>query len=160
VLRRNARRIDVRQNGTVVRSISLDPFEGFIHWMTRGKTGDLFVSIGSDVYRVPGATEKPIRMASDLVQTSDQFSFARGRHATMGMWTDAAGNVFVTVFAGQRVKRISPDGAVTTVYRSPVNWSPTGGLVAPDGSLWILEYSTSNQVRVRRLGTDGSTRVF
>jgi hypothetical protein len=33
-------------------------------------------------------------------------------------------------------------------------------LRAPDGALWILEYSTANQARVRRVTSAGRTTVY
>lgn len=39
-------------------------------------------------------------------------------------------------------------------------WSPTGGMVAPNGDLYILEASVMNEVRLKRIGRDGSVRYF
>jgi hypothetical protein len=58
------------------------------------------------------------------------------------------------------VTKDSPDGRVTTVVHSKSPWSPTGGLVAPNRDLWILECSTTNAVRVRRIGPAGQVKVF
>jgi hypothetical protein len=43
---------------------------------------------------------------------------------------------------------------------SPPGWSPSGGLLAPNGEIWLLEYSVTNSVRVRRLGRDGREQVY
>jgi hypothetical protein len=37
------------------------------------------------------------------------------------------------------------------VAESTFPWAPTGGAFAPDGALWLLEYSVTNQVRARRV---------
>jgi hypothetical protein len=151
VLRRAERRIDVRRDGRVVRVIPLDDTEGFIHWMTLNDTGDCFVGVGAGVYRIPRGGTAPVRIAAGLVESTPAFSFVHARHAMMGMWTDTKGNVFVAVYAGQVVKRIAPEGDVSVVYRSGGEWSPSGGLIAPGGSLWILETSSSNRVRVSKI---------
>ena len=78
----------------------------------------------------------------------------------MGLWSDVEGAVYVSVFSGQVVKRIEPDGTVSIAARSTGEWSPVSGLVAPDGALWIQEFSTSNDTRIRRLAADGTETLF
>ena len=39
------------------------------------------------------------------------------------------------------------------ILRSAVPWSPTGGTFAPNGDLWLLEATVTNQVRVRRIAS-------
>ena len=160
VLRRSKRRIDLRKEDRVTDSIRLDALEGFLHWTTLSPTGELFVGVGADVYRIADPKAAPVRVAHDLVETTEAFSFVHARHAIMGMWTDASGHLYVSIFSGQVVKRVAPGGQVTTVYRSEADWSPTGGLSAPDGSLWILEISSSNRVCVRRVAPDGRIHTF
>jgi len=46
------------------------------------------------------------------------------------------------------------------VARSPGDWSPSGGVFDRDGALWLLEYSSTNAQRVRRIARDGSKRFF
>jgi sugar lactone lactonase YvrE len=79
----------------------------------------------------------------------------------MGLWPNADGDVYVAVYDARSVVRVRPaDGRVTTVARSPRPWAPSGVLVAPDGHLWVLEYSTTNATRVRRIAPNGRARVF
>jgi len=82
------------------------------------------------------------------------------RHLVMGIWTDEAGNAYAAIYGARQVKRISPKGDVQVVATSGFPWSPTGGLVAPNGDLWLLEYSLTNAARVRRIGKNGRERVF
>lgn len=82
------------------------------------------------------------------------------RHALMGLWSDAGGNIYVADAAGRRVARVSPDGQVTTVASSPRGWMPTGGLVSDTGDLWVLEYRVTGAARVRRISPSGRVRVF
>ncbi len=80
----------------------------------------------------------------------------------MGLWPAASGReVYVAVHGARAVVRVRlADGHLTTVTRSPAPWAPSGVLVAPDGHLWVLEYSSANTVRVRRVAPDGTARVF
>lgn len=81
-------------------------------------------------------------------------------HRVMGLWLDPGGNVYVAVYGAGLVKRVSPEGEVSVIARSRFPWSPTGGLVAPNGDQWLLEYSLTNAVRVRRLGRGGKERIY
>ena len=153
VLRRSERVVDVLdQAGVLVRTISLAGLEGFVHRM--------HVAVGADLLTVaPGGTEAEL-VAAGLVERTDEFNWVHDRHALMGMWPDSAGNVYVSVFSGQVLKRVSPSGQVSVVTRTQGDWSPVGGMVSDDGAVWILEWSGSNEVRVRRLQPDGTERVF
>lgn len=82
------------------------------------------------------------------------------RHLVMGIWTDRDGNAYVAVYGARQVKRIDRAGQVKIVASSSIPWSPTGGLVADNGDLWLLEYSLTNDARVRRIRKDGSEKVF
>jgi hypothetical protein len=58
------------------------------------------------------------------------------------------------------VKRVSPRGEVSVISRSGLPWSPTGGMVAPNGDLWILETSLINEVRLKRIAANGSVSFY
>ena len=78
-----------------------------------------------------------------------------------GIWLDTRGRVYVAVWGARKVKRFNPaSGQVDVVARSTAPWGPSGGLVAPNGDLWMLETSETNSVRVRQLSSNGDERVF
>jgi streptogramin lyase len=78
-----------------------------------------------------------------------------------GVWLDTSMRVYVAVWGARKVKRFDPaSGQVDVVARSAVPWGPSGGLVAPNGNLWLLETSETNSVRIRRLSPSGDERVF
>ena len=81
-------------------------------------------------------------------------------HLVMGIWVDPAGNAYAAIYGARQVKRISPKGKVEVVATSGFPWSPTGGLVAPNGDLWLLESSLTNATRVRRIGREGRERIY
>lgn len=72
-------------------------------------------------------------------------------HQLMGLWTDAAGRVYVANAADRRVQRITPGGNVSTVATGSAQWTASGGTTTPNGDLWLLEFSPTNAVRVRRI---------
>ena len=161
VLRRAERAFEVLdESGDRVRTISLAGFDGFVHWLTVSPDGRVHIGVGSDLLTVaPGGTEAML-VTSGLVERTEEFDWVHDRHALMGLWPDPAGNVYVSVYSGQVLKRVSPGGRVSVAARSPEDWSPVGGMVSADGAVWILEWSGSNKVRVRRLDPDGAERIF
>lgn len=82
------------------------------------------------------------------------------RNAVMGLWTDRQGDLYAAVYADRVVKKIQQDGRVTSVVHSGPPWAPTGGMIAPNGDLWILECSVTNAVRVRRISPSGQAMDF
>jgi sugar lactone lactonase YvrE len=84
----------------------------------------------------------------------------------MGIVVDAAGNVYVTEYKGHRIRKIAPDGTITTIAGTgrpryagdgaPATGdlgSPTGLTLEWDGSLLVSTGADAN--RVIRLGLDG-----
>ncbi len=122
-------------------------FNHRINWIAAGVDGSLYVVDGSDLRRI--SREGHVNTVKrDLGPQM------------MGLWPDARNNVYVAVYGSRAVVRVSPDGRVATVARTPAPWGPSGVLVAPNGDLWILETSTSNQVRVRRIEVNGRSTIF
>ena len=115
-----------------------------MRWLHVTPAGTLYVVDGTDLVRIRnGRVER----------------FARGvtsarRHTIMGLWTDRAENVYLADHEHRTVKRVTPSGAVSLFARSTFPWSPTGGAFAPNGDLWLLEASTTNTVRVRKVPPD------
>ncbi|MDB6135827.1 MAG: hypothetical protein JWM59_4070 [Verrucomicrobiales bacterium] len=85
---------------------------------------------------------------------------------------DAYGNIYIADKNGHGIRRISPQGVLTTVAGRPVSGTlasdgdgpatervvayPNGLYVLPDGTLYILEQGiTGLQPRIRRVGRDG-----
>ena len=58
------------------------------------------------------------------------------------------------------MKKVHRKGRVQVVVRAKTGWFPSGGLTAPNGDLWILEYSALNAVRVRRIAKDGIEKTY
>jgi hypothetical protein len=130
-----------------------------IRWMTVTPEGTVLFIDDGDLREVsPAGTLRTV--ARDLKERSLTQPHVGDHHLLMGLWTDAARNAYVAVYGARLVKRVAPDGSVQVSARSRLPWSPTGGLMAPNGDLWLLECSYTNAVRVRRIKPDGGVTVF
>jgi hypothetical protein len=76
------------------------------------------------------------------------------RHRVYGIWTDSKENIYVALLAAKKVKRISPDGMVTTIIRTKEPWAPLSGVFDKEGNLWLLEGSVTNDCRVKKITAD------
>jgi hypothetical protein len=83
-----------------------------------------------------------------LNQRSPMFLALGADHFNMGLWPDAAGDVYVASYAARNVKRVTPAGTIEIVYTSPPAWSPTGVTIA-GGRLHVLEYSMNPAIAAR-----------
>jgi len=129
-----------------------------VRWMTAAPDGTVYFTDGPDLVRIlPDG--KTTRLARNLKEQVWWLFWVNDTHNLMGLWTDAGGNVYVAVQGARKVKRVSTEGRVEVVAESPLGWAPTGGLVAPSGDLWLLEYAV-NAVHVRRLSPDGTEHVY
>lgn len=157
VLIHNEKRINVLLDNEVVRTISLSTHEGYPHWLNVRPDGTLFLTIGDTLIQIePHASEGTI-LASGLIERTPNFDFLHDRHALMGLWTDSENTVYVSVFSGQKVKQISPKGVTSTAYVQSGKWSIVGGTIDLQGRTLLLEFSTDNQTRVRRIEQKGET---
>jgi len=160
VLRRDEKQIDVRTHEGIERTISLAAYPGYAHWLTVDGSGVVNVAVGAQMISVEaGSTEAKV-VADELVERSEEFDYVHDRHAIMGLWYGGQGEVYVAVFAGQVVKRVAPSGEVSVVVRNEDAWSVTGGAFDKAGALLLLEYSTSNEVRVRRIRKNGAEEIL
>jgi hypothetical protein len=75
------------------------------------------------------------------------------------------GTIYVAASACRALLKITPDRAVTTIFRNDPPWSPTGVVVSGD-VVYVLEYlHTIGErrewlPRVRKLERDGSSAVI
>jgi len=132
-----------------------------VRWMTCTPEGTLYLIDLYDLVRIePNGNVRVV--ARDLAERSFWQFFVSNEHAVYGLWPDAQGNVYVAVLAGRVVKKVTPEGKVSEFARSRPPWSPTGGLVAPNGDVWILEYRspTLGFARVRRIQPNGTAKTF
>jgi sugar lactone lactonase YvrE len=122
--------------------------------------GRVAVTAGWDLLRVDPRRQHASVWLANLARLVPRVGEVEERDALLGMWLDRDGRLYVAAYAGAAVIVVEQDGSASVAMRSPDGWSPTGGMVAPDGRLWLLEYSTAGQARVRRIAGDGEETVF
>lgn len=158
VLDRPNKRIKIYKNQEQVHSYSLSDFEGSPRWHTLSPGGDIFVSFEGFIVKI---TEKSTeKFAESLIERTSEFDWVGDHHALMGMWFDREEELNVALFSGQRVLKVNKDGSAEEVYHSDGEWSVTGGAFAKDGSVVLLEFSNSNNVRLRKIAEDGTSTVL
>ncbi len=160
VLNRREAIIDIRKDGRRIRSVGYDTSLGHAHWLTVDETGRGYLGLGANVLTFESESPTLETIAESLVTRTEAFSFVHDRHALMGMWPGRERGVFVAVYSGQRVLYADNDGTRRTVYTSSGRWSPVGGMVAEDGSLWLQEWSSGNETRIVHAARDGTIRYF
>jgi sugar lactone lactonase YvrE len=127
-----------------------------VRFMTCSPNGTVFLIDRSDLVRVNPDGQMRV-MAERL--SGDRFKSGQ-RHKVQGLCADDAGNVWLAVSERREVKKVSPDGQVTVVARSPAPFRPNGVLATLDGHLWILEDSLPNRARIRHIAPDGKERQY
>lgn len=106
-------------------------------------------------------SEGRVKIISDLLHDkAPNHGDVNDRHYLMGVWTDKSMNIYTAAYGARKVKRISPDGTLETVYKSPVGWSPCGGLIDDQGKMWVMEFSVFNKTRVRKIIPGGKDKIF
>ncbi len=130
-----------------------------VRWMTVSAEGTVYLTDDDKLRRITSDGEVST-IARDLKERSFFERIWGDQHNLMGLWLDAKDNVYITVNSARKVKRVSRDGKVEVVARSSAPWSPTGGFVAPNGDLWLLEYGGNFTARARRIRRNGTEKTF
>lgn len=131
-------------NGSI-RQLATGVFSD-VRWQYATADGQLYFVNDDDLHQLsPDGTFTLIKSNLDetLVPSSGH------NHNLRGIWSDKRGCIYIAVSNKDKVQKISPDGQMTTVATSPSPWSPSGGLIAANGVLWLLEYNTRNEARIR-----------
>jgi hypothetical protein len=130
-----------------------------IRWMAAAENGNIYLIDQAALKRISqnGDVET---LAEKLDERKISQFMVNDPHMVMGVWTDRQENAYVAIYGGRMVKKVSPDKQVTIVAETSIGWSPTGGLVAPDGDFWLLECSPTNSVRVERITKDGKRIIY
>ena len=132
-----------------ITTLARAPFRN-IRWLTATPDGVVYLIDLADLVRIT-PDGRVTTVARNLSQRSVKHPELDAPHLVMGLWTDRAGNVYVADAAGGVVKRVDARGNVTIAARSTWPWFPTGGTFAPDGSMWLLESTITNDVRARKV---------
>ncbi|WP_258541839.1 hypothetical protein [Parvicella tangerina] len=99
-------------------------------------------------------------LATNLKENKPSFEGVADRHYIFGLWTDTDGNVYVALYGAGKVKKISPEGRISTFFFSEEGWSPCGGMIDKNGTVWIMEFSSGNETRVRKMVSNGEDILY
>jgi streptogramin lyase len=84
-----------------------------------------------------------------------QQTLLSGLNNPSGVALDRSGNLYVAEFGANRVRKLTPEGTVTTLAFTGLN-GPSGVAVGPDGSVYVA--SVNNQ-QIKKLTPDGVQTV-
>ena len=129
---------------TVLAETDLNP----IGWRHVTPDGRLYFVSGTTIHRISknGTIET---VARDFLEQSAEHKATGANNPWIGgIWSDTAGNIYVANYTGQNIKKISPQGTISTIAITESGWSPSYGLFDNEGRLWIMEYNATNEVRV------------
>lgn len=130
-----------------------------VRWMAASPDGFVYLIDGPDLRQIAPDGTVTTRARGLRERAVTQVTVGES-HVLMGVWDDSRKNVYVAVYGARVVKKIAPDGTVSVAARTPFPWSPTGGMFASNGDLWLLECSPTNAVQVRRIAPDGRTQTY
>ncbi len=131
-----------------------------IRWIHYSKNdNNIYLVDNLAVKKITASGEVEV-LAKDLKENRASFEGVRDRHYIFGMWTDTNKNLYVAVYGAAKVKKISSSGQISTVFASQEGWSPCGGLVTNDGAMWIMEFSSRNVTRVRKIVPNGNDILY
>ncbi|WP_147277095.1 hypothetical protein [Runella aurantiaca] len=111
-----------------------------------GKDGTFYYVDDNDLCKIVGNKARVVALDLDGITGEDPKR--KPNNSIYGVWDDPVGNVYIAVTSKKMVKKVTCDGRVFVVYKSPFSWMPTGGVVDKKGNLWILETNQLNVVRV------------
>lgn len=111
---------------------------GNIGWLHATPRGLVYFADEAGIYKIENGRLQQITTA---LHRADVYS----------IWSDEKENLYLALTDTRAVKKITPDGLIKDVVETEASWMPCGGLFDNNGNLWLLETSTANKVRVRKI---------
>lgn len=151
--------INIETPGGQNSALSTHKFQD-IRWMHFSKTDHcLYVVDHLKIKKVTSSGDVEI-IAGNLKDKKPPFEGVSDRHYIFGISTHTDKTVYVATFGAKKVKKIQPNGIITTEYESEAGWSPCGVLITPNNTRWIMEFSKNNTTRIVRIDTDGTRKIY
>jgi gliding motility-associated-like protein len=133
--------------------------------------GNCYVSdfAENNIYKITAAGVKTVFAGSGLIGANDGLGAAASFNGPGGLALDAQGNLYVTDQINNKIRKITPDGLVTTLAGSGATGSNNGSALAatfnnPDGvtvdkagNVYVAD--TKNNL-IRKIAADGTVSTF
>lgn len=117
-----------------------------VRWLHPQEDGSLLFVMYNNIY-LATPDGKVALAASNVANQKPSFSFSE-KPTLWGVWQDSAENIYAAAFSDGAVKKIRPDGQVSICHQSTAHWAPLHGVIDNEGTLWVLESSDKNEIRV------------
>jgi hypothetical protein len=144
-------RIKMKRPDGTINTLAEGKFGRVNNWMYVTPEGTLYFIGGNDLYRVP-----PSGKATVLVKNINAtYGPSPPRHSYFGMWSDRSGHIYLADYAARAVKQVTETGIVRQYLATSKEWGPTGGVFDDSGNLWLMEWSTRNEMRMRKITDPG-----
>ncbi len=116
-----------------------------VNWLHPQKDKRLLYVSKNCVYRVDSLGQ--IERLTDQLRNT-HLAKAQDDVLVWGVWQDQAGNIYAAVFSDKTIRKIERGGHTSTIYQSDDGWAPLHGIFDDENTLWVLESSANNDVRV------------
>lgn len=162
----------VKFNGQLAVIVSATPTQIITLVPDYAIVGNITVSVGTQVTTSPGIfTIYGVSTLAGINQ--DYYGDGAGKQAYFsvpkGLATDVNGNIYVTDFQNQRIRKVTPGGVTTTIAGNGMNGSQDGvGSnasfnepldVAVDGN-GVIYVADNASNKIRKITTDGTVTTF
>lgn len=111
---------------------------------------------GNRILKIRPGIDMTVFAGSGTAAFNDGFGTAASFHAPTSLAVDAVGNVIVNDFGNGAIRKISPDGSVSTIITS-VQLTSMGPFVAVDGNGSIFVNALNN---IKRIDVHGNVTTF
>ena len=126
---------------------------GFIGWIYSTPEGIIYFTESNRLQKLTPDGKLTV-LADDLKSKTTDFSLMGHNYYSYGIWIDAVSNIYIAMIDAKKVIRINPDGKVETILNSNSLWTVCNGLFDANGNMWVLEYSSTNETRVRKISKE------
>lgn len=125
----------------------------FIGWLYCTANGTIYFTESNKLHKLTPDGKFTLH-ADNLKSKTTEFSISGRNYDGYGIWTDKADNIYIAMVNAKKINRISPDGKVEPVFFTNSAWTPCSGLFDNDGNLWLMEFSVTNETRVRKISPE------
>jgi len=126
---------------------------GHVGWLYSAANGTLYFNEANKLKRLT-PDGKIVVLADNLASKTTNFTFGGRNYDGYGIWTDSDDRIYIAMIQTKKVNRISPDGEVKPILFINSLWTASNGIFDDQGNLWLLEYSLTNECRIRKLTKD------